>query len=214
MKSLKHIFGLLMMTAMIIAAGCNKEENGGKKENLPHPNSTYKACPILAHFGNEKLGIKEIEFEYKYAYDTEQRWIGEKEGDVIYKYDVNGRLVEVKEYNHIWNIRYDAYGFVDSIYTNDNYWIFKYDKDKVYATHIMYYNNEKYTEIWKYSDDLHIIYAADESDIPFMKCRWENGNMVSQEFYHKREDGSRYSEKREYQYDNKPNIYISFNTWM
>ena len=78
MKSLKHIFGLLVMTAMIIAAGCNKEENGGKKENLPHPTSTYKACPILAHFGNEKLGIKEINMnngEIVCYFDKEQRII-------------------------------------------------------------------------------------------------------------------------------------------
>ena len=207
MKSLKHIFGLLMMGAMIIAAGCNKEENGGKKENLPHPNSTYKACPILAHFGNEKLGIKEINMggEMIFTYDIEQRLIKGPHGEEYeYQYDKLGRLITVKnkiyEDEYIYTISYDAYGFIDSIYEKKgeniiNCRTFKYSNDTVLMEEeYEEEEEEKHQEILKFSDDLYVIYSADADGKWWCRFNWENGNLIS--WYDNTGD------KNEYKYDN------------
>ena len=211
MKSLKHIFGLLMMSAMIIAAGCNKEENGGKKENYPHPTSTYKACPILAHFSNEKLGIKEINRDgCIYTFDKEQRLIKVGDGTEVfeeyeYQYNSQGKLTTLKNKRSKTEFKYDIYGFVDSIYNKyENGIIFScftfiYSKDTVLIKH-EWEDEGKWVEIkyiQKFSDDLYPIYHVE--DKWWCKYNWKNGNLI--DWYSS--DG----DKNEYQYDNSPNIY-------
>ena len=206
MKSLKHILGLLMMTAMIIAAGCNKEENGGKKENYPHPTSTYKACPILAHFGNEKLGIKEINYSGDvFVYDKEQKLVkfilDELTDEFEYEYNTKGCLIKVKDNDGIYNICYDAYGFIDSIYykvdgriSEYECYTFKYSHDTVFMEY------EGVPFIMKFSDDLYVIYSASIDGKWWCKYNWQNGNLIS--WYNNK------GEKENYQYDNSLNIYI------
>lgn len=208
MKVVKSILALLMTGAMIIAAGCNKEENGGKKENLPHPNSTYKACPILAHFGNEKLGIKEINRGgCVYRYDEEGRLIQDKRDSVRYEYDKQGRLISIKYGINEYTIGYDAYSFIDSICmmrgeTMVQCRTFRYSRDVVYVTDLWceLYHKEEY--VLKFSEDLYLTYKAIGPNHSFgagwWRYEWKDGNLTSW-----CDDGGG---KKEYRYDYSPAI--------
>ena len=189
MKSLKHIFGLLMMGALIVVAGCNKEENGGKKENLPHPTSTYKACPILAHWKNEKLGIKEIhikeighKYESIYVYDKEQRLIkiteGEYSSEYEYNYDLQGRLIKVKEFDYEYIISYDK-GRLIKVKEFDYEYIISYD-NYGFIDSVIYNNDE---------NDIHCLTFIYSKDTVLMKTEYEDeGKLVEYKYIMKFSD--------------------------